>query len=37
MKLRVVLSVRNGEPYVREAIECVLAHSVTDFEFLIVR
>lgn len=36
MRLSVVMSVRNGEPYVREAIESVLAQSVTDFEFLIV-
>lgn len=30
------MAVRNGEPYVREAIESVLAQSVTDFEFLLV-
>jgi hypothetical protein len=36
MKLSVVMAVRNGEPYVREAIESVLAQSITDFEFLIV-
>jgi hypothetical protein len=36
MRLSVVMAVRNGEPYVREAIESVLAQSVTDFEFLIV-
>jgi glycosyltransferase involved in cell wall biosynthesis len=36
VKLSVVMAVRNGEPYVREAIESVLAQSVTDFEFLVV-
>jgi len=36
MKLSVVMAVRNGEPYVRDAIESVLAQSVSDFEFLIV-
>jgi hypothetical protein len=36
MKLSVVMAVRNGEPYVRDAIESVLAQSISDFEFLIV-
>ena len=30
------MAVRNGEAFVREAIESVLSQSVTDFEFLIV-
>jgi hypothetical protein len=36
MRLSVVMAVRNGEPYLREAIESVLVQSVSDFEFLIV-
>jgi glycosyltransferase involved in cell wall biosynthesis len=36
VKLSVVMAVRNGRPYVGEAIESVLAQSVADFEFLIV-
>src|SRR5947209_7962472 len=36
MRLSVVMAVRNGEPYIRDAIESVLAQSVSDFEFLIV-
>src|SRR6266446_6576122 len=36
MRLSVIMAVRNGEQYVSEAIESVLAQSVTDFEFLIV-
>jgi hypothetical protein len=36
MRLSVVMAVRNGEPFVQEAIESVLAQSVSDFEFLIV-
>ena len=36
VKLSVVMAVRDGELYVREAIESVLAQSVGDFEFLIV-
>ena len=36
MRLSVVMAVRNGEPYVREAIESVLSQSIGDFEFLIV-
>ncbi len=36
MRLSVVMAVRNGEPFVGEAIESVLSQSVTDFEFLIV-
>lgn len=30
------MAVRNGEPYIREAIESVLSQSIPDFEFLIV-
>jgi len=36
VRLSVVMAVRDGELYVREAIESVLSQSVTDFEFLIV-
>src|ERR1700738_2016230 len=36
MRLSVVMAVRDGEPYVRDAIESVLSQSVPDFEFLIV-
>src|SRR5712691_12480269 len=36
MRLSVIMAVRNGERFVSEAIESVLAQSVTDFEFLIV-
>ena len=36
MKLSVVMAVRDGELYLGEAIESVLAQSVADFEFLIV-
>jgi len=36
MKLSVVMTVYNGERYLREAVESVLAQSVSDFEFLIV-
>jgi hypothetical protein len=36
MRLSVVMAVRNGEPYIRESVESVLAQSVPDFEFLIV-
>ncbi|MFT3867312.1 MAG: glycosyltransferase [Nibricoccus sp.] len=32
----VIMSVHNGEPYLREAIDSILAQSFTDFEFLIV-
>lgn len=32
----VIMSVHNGEPYLREAIDSILAQSLTDFEFLIV-
>jgi hypothetical protein len=35
VKLSVVMAVRNGEPYLNEAVESVLAQSVADFEFLI--
>jgi glycosyltransferase involved in cell wall biosynthesis len=36
MRLSVIMAVRNGKRFVSEAIESVLAQSVTDFEFLIV-
>src|ERR1700738_4398315 len=36
MRLSVVMAVRDGEPYVRDAITSVLSQSVADFEFLIV-
>ena len=36
MRLSVVMAVRDGEPYIREAIESVLSQSIPDFEFLIV-
>jgi glycosyltransferase involved in cell wall biosynthesis len=36
MKVSVVMAVRNGERYLREAIESVLSQSLVDFEFLIV-
>lgn len=32
----VIMSVRNGLPYIGETIESVLAQSLTDFEFIIV-
>jgi len=36
MKLSVVMAARDGEAYLRDAIESVLAQSVTDFEFIVV-
>jgi glycosyl transferase family 2 len=36
VKLSVVMAVHDGERYLREAIESVLAQSFTDFEFVIV-
>jgi glycosyltransferase involved in cell wall biosynthesis len=36
MRLSVVMAVRDGEPYLAEAIESVLGQTVTDFEFIIV-
>ena len=36
MRLSVVMAVRDGEPFLREAIDSVLGQSFTDFEFLIV-
>jgi glycosyltransferase involved in cell wall biosynthesis len=36
MRLSVVMAVRNGSAYLRDAIESVLAQSVTDVEFLII-
>lgn len=35
-RLSVVMAVRNGAPYLRQAIESVLEQSYRDFEFLIV-
>jgi GT2 family glycosyltransferase len=35
-KVTVLLAVRDGEPYVREAVESVLAQTFSDFEFLVV-
>lgn len=32
----VLMPVYNGEPYLREAIESILAQSLTDFQFLII-
>ncbi len=32
----VLMSVYNGEPYIREAVESILAQSFRDFEFLII-
>src|SRR4051812_31027037 len=36
VQLSVVMAVRNGERYLREAIDSVLGQSVADFECLIV-
>jgi glycosyltransferase involved in cell wall biosynthesis len=36
VRLSVVMAVRNGEPYIAEAIESVLGQSFPEFEFLIV-
>jgi len=36
VNLSVVMAVRNGEPFLKDAIESVLAQSVSDFELLIV-
>ena len=35
-KISVIMSVYNGEKYLREAIESILAQTFTDFEFIIV-
>lgn len=35
-KISVIMSVYNGEKYLREAIECILNQTFTDFEFIIV-
>jgi glycosyltransferase involved in cell wall biosynthesis len=35
-KLSVVMCVRNGEPYIQEAVESILQQTFRDFEFLIV-
>jgi glycosyltransferase involved in cell wall biosynthesis len=36
VRLTVVMAVRNGQTYLREAVESVLAQTVRDFEFLII-
>src|SRR3954470_21345284 len=36
MKLSVVMAVRDGEPYLSDAIESVLGQTIADFEFIIV-
>ena len=35
-KISVIMSVYNGEKYLREAIESILSQTFTDFEFIIV-
>jgi glycosyltransferase involved in cell wall biosynthesis len=35
-KISVIMSVYNGEKYLREAIESILNQTITDFEFIIV-
>jgi len=35
-RISVIMSVYNGEKYLREAIESILNQTFTDFEFLIV-
>jgi len=35
-RISVVMSVYNNEPYLREAIESILAQTYSDFEFIIV-
>ncbi|MFA5290708.1 MAG: glycosyltransferase [Candidatus Paceibacterota bacterium] len=35
-KISVVMSVYNGEPFLREAVDSILAQTFTDFEFIIV-
>lgn len=35
-KISVVMSVHNGEPYLRKSIESILNQTYTDFEFIIV-
>ena len=35
-KVTVLMSVYNGEQYLREAIESILGQTFTDFEFLII-
>jgi glycosyltransferase involved in cell wall biosynthesis len=36
MRLSVVMAVRDGEPYLSDAIESVLGQTIADFEFIIV-
>ena len=36
MKITVLVAVHNGEPYLRSAIDSVLAQSLSDFELLVV-
>lgn len=35
-KVSVIMSVYNGEPFVRQAVESILGQTFTDFEFLVV-
>lgn len=35
-RLSVVMSVYNGEPFVADAIECILAQTYRDFEFILI-
>ena len=35
-RVTVLLAVHDGEPYVRQAVESILAQSFGDFEFLII-
>ncbi|MBW1676052.1 MAG: glycosyltransferase [Deltaproteobacteria bacterium] len=35
-KVSVIMSVYNGEPYLREAVESILNQTFTDFEFIII-
>ncbi|MBM3949534.1 MAG: glycosyltransferase [SAR202 cluster bacterium] len=36
LPLTVIMTVRNGEPYVREAVQSILGQTYSDFEFVIV-
>ena len=35
-EITVLMPVRNGEQYIKEAIDSVLNQTLTDFEFLII-
>lgn len=35
-KVSVIMTVRNGEPYIREAIESILGQTYSDFELLVI-